>query len=304
MEAEWISHMRRGAFAEAWRINEAVLAAREPGARDDPRLPYHLRWVWDGRSFDDRHVLVRCYHGLGDTLQFARFLPMLAQRAASVALEVQPALIPLLRGMPGVARVIPFDVAAPAPPSACDIEIMELAFALRATPDAVSDAYIDTPAAALPAGTVGLCWEAGTWDSTRSIPPALFEPFTAGPSITLLPDPTGLDVLNPEGCPRDMPATAALIAGAALVVTVDTMVAHLAGAMHRPTWLLLKHEADWRWMADRTDTPWYPTMRLYRQTMPGDWRHVVARVLEDWRAIAASWRHCGNSRNQRLRNFQ
>src|SRR5690242_16871168 len=96
--------MRRGDFAAAWRINDAVLAARDPRGRDDPRLPYHLRWVWDGRSVWDRHVLVRCYHGLGDTLQFARYLPALRARARSVTLECQPPLLPLLASLPAVDR--------------------------------------------------------------------------------------------------------------------------------------------------------------------------------------------------------
>jgi ADP-heptose:LPS heptosyltransferase len=79
--------------------------------------------------------------------------------------------------------------------------------------------------------------------------------------------------------------TAATIAGLELVITVDTMVAHLAGALGRPTWLLLKHDADWRWMEGRSDSPWYPSMRLYRQTMPGDWTGVVARVVADLSAV-------------------
>ena len=281
LEREWIDLMRRGEYSAAWRINEQVLRSREPATRDDPRLPYHLRWVWDGRPFDGRHVLVRCYHGLGDTLQFARYLPLLALRAASLTVETQPELVPLLRGLHGIDRLVPFDIASPAPPSECDLEIMELPFALRATPDAVPPPYLRSTAAVLRPGTVGLCWEAGAWDPERSIPSDAFALLTSGPSVTLLPSPTGLNVLNPEGCPLDMPATAAIIAGLDLVVTVDTMVAHLAGALNRPTWLLLKHDADWRWMAGRSDSPWYPSMRLYRQPAPGDWKSVMARVGED-----------------------
>jgi ADP-heptose:LPS heptosyltransferase len=99
--------------------------------------------------------------------------------------------------------------------------------------------------------------------------------------VTLQTSPTTLNVLNPQGCPKDMVATAALIAGLDLLVTVDTMVAHLAGALGTPAWLLLKQDADWRWLRGRADSPWYPSMRLYRQTVAGDWLGVVAAVQQD-----------------------
>ena len=280
---EWVSRVRRGEYTAAWSVSEQILARHDPTTRDDPRLPYHLRWVWDGRPFRGRHVLVRCYHGLGDTLQFARYLPLLGRVAASVTVEVQPELIPLLRSVSGVDRTVPFAWETPSPPSECDVEIMELPFLLKAPPEAAPPPYLRSPAAVLPPGTVGLCWQAGNWDPARSVPPELFELFASRPCVTLLPDSTTLNVLNAEGCPRNMPATAALVAAVDLVVTVDTMIGHLAGALGRPTWLLLKHDADWRWMTDRTDSPWYPSMRLYRQPSPGDWASVMARIEEDWR---------------------
>lgn len=279
--ATWLAAMRRGDFEAAWAVNAAVLARQDPSTRDDPRQPYHRRWVWDGRPVAGRHALVRCYHGLGDTLQFARFIPLLAARAASVTLECQPALAPLLAGLPGVARIIPFDAAAPAPPAECDVEIMELAFALRVRPEDAPPPRLGVPpAAALPPGTLGLCWTVSDWDKAREVPPALLRPLAeAHPIVSLVPGRAPLPCLNPEGCPTDLSRTAALIAGTSRVVTVDTMVAHLAGAMGRPVSLLLKHEADWRWMADRTDSPWYPSMRLFRQPREGDWRAVVEAVL-------------------------
>ena len=103
--------MRADDVERAWAISADILAARDPATRDDPAMPYHQRWVWDGRAFDSEDVLVRCYHGLGDTIQFARYLPILASRAASVRLEVQPRLIELLAGLPGIAELIPFDPA-------------------------------------------------------------------------------------------------------------------------------------------------------------------------------------------------
>jgi hypothetical protein len=277
----WTQAMRAGRFEDAWALSDEGLAARDPTTRDDPRLDYHQRWVWDGRDFDRRDVLVRCYHGLGDTIQFARYLPLLAQRAASVTLEAPPRLAPLLGRLDGIDAIIPFNVANPAPPAECDIEITELAHALRCSPGAAPSPYLAVPPAALPAGTIGLCYGAGEWDTARSIPPALLESLCRTRScLTLVVEPTGLPVLNPGGCPFDLEATASLVASCALVITVDTMIAHLAGALGRPTWLLLKAEPDWRWTPGVTDTPWYPTMRLFHQREPGAWEPVLRAVQQ------------------------
>ena len=278
-EDAWAAAMRRGDEAAAWAISDRVLAARDAATRDDPRLPYHRRWVWDGRPFRGREVLVRCYHGLGDTLQFARFLPALRAVAGRVALEVQPELHGLLGG--AADRVVPFDVAAPLSPAECDIEIMELGHALRLPAAAVAPPYVTVGRTALPTGTIGLCCTAGGWDAARSVPAGLLRDLASGPCVWLQPGAAPFPVLNQAGSPVRLEETASLIAGTALVVTVDTMVAHLAGAMNHPACLLLKHEADWRWMQDRCDSPWYPSLRLYRQDAPGEWDAAVTRLLAD-----------------------
>jgi hypothetical protein len=279
--AAWAAAMRRGDYTAAWAVNDAVLAARDPTDRDNPSLPYHLRWVWDGTPFVHRHVLIRCYHGLGDTLQFARYLPRIRRLVASLTVEVQPQLLALLAAVPGPDRLIPFDPAAPAPASECDLEIMELAHALRLPPDIGSLPLFRVAPAPLPSGTVGLCWRAGEWDPARSVDPGLLAELTSRPCISLQPGRTELRVLNVDGCSRDIMETAALISGVDLVITVDTMIAHLAGALNKPVWVLLQHRADWRWMSDRNDSPWYPSMRLYRQRTPGDWVPVIASVAAD-----------------------
>lgn len=284
----WVAAMRAGEYERAWALAAEALVARDPATCNDPRQPYHKRWVWDGQPFDGKHVLVRCYRGLGDTLQFARYLPLVAERAASVSLEVQPRLIPLLEGTPGLSRVIPFDPASLAPPSECDLEITELDFALRIPPTAVPAPYLRARGAVLPAGTVALCYGAGEWDPERSIPPQLLAPLCRlAPCITLMPEPCDLPVLNPQGCPFEMGATAALVAASDLVITVDTMIAHLAGALGKPTWLLLKAEPDWRWSPQERTTPWYDSMRLFVQPSPGDWIDVAAQVA---RALIARTR--------------
>lgn len=233
----WVAAMREGRFADAWALSAVAMRARDPASRDDPAQPYHLRWVWDGRPFDGRDVLVRCYHGLGDTIQFARFLPLLADRSRSVTFEVQPRLAPLLKDLPGVDRIVPFDPAHPVPPFECDIEIGELEFALAATPADSPSPYLRAARASLPPRTIGLCYSAGEWDAERCVPPALLAPLCAGRQVvTLVAEPTPLPVLNPAGCPFDLVVTASLVAGCSLVITVDTMIAHLAGAMGKPTW--------------------------------------------------------------------
>lgn len=273
------------------------------GTPDDPRLPYHLRFVWDGRDFTGRDVLVRCYHGLGDTLQFARYLPALAQVARSVTVETQPGLLPILQVIPGVDRFVPFRLAAPMPPAECDIEIMELPHALRLPPDAVPPPYLSAPAAHLARARerfgdrwiIGACCRAGDWDAGRSIPVKALLPglTSSGASMVRLHRVAGIAQgcepawANPDDRLDDIAATSGLVSVADLVITVDTMIAHLAGAMGRPVWLLLKHAADWRWMDCRTDSPWYPTMRLYRQVRPGDWREPIAAVHRDLAALPA-----------------
>ena len=282
--AEWLSTIRNGDHERAWELSERQRQqATEAGqTRDDPGLPYHLRWVWDGRSFERREVLVRCYHGLGDTIQFLRFLPDLRRRAASVTLEIQPRLIPLLGDAPPADRVVPFDADRPHPPAECDIEIMELSLALRARPADFPPPYLRAAPAELPPQTVGICTQAGDWDPARSVSSEMLVRLCEGREcVALDPSPSALPVRNPKGCPFDMLETARLVAGASLVVTVDTMIAHLAGALGIPTWLLLKHEPDWRWTPHLGRSEWYPSMRLYAQSSPGDWGGVLAAVQRD-----------------------
>jgi hypothetical protein len=216
---------------------------------------------------------------------------------------VQPELVPLLAGIPGVDRLIPFRLDAPHPPSDCDFELMELPHALRLVPDALSQRvpYLTAPPAPVATAkgriggrgiSVGLCWQAGDWDGDRSLPLRLLAPVVAMPGVGLVSlqrgqaadealAPYAPPFINPHDRSLDVLEVAALIAALDLVITVDTMVAHLAGALGCPTWLLLKAGADWRWMEGRADCPWYPSVRLYRQTHPGDWRGPLANIAAD-----------------------
>lgn len=290
--ARWDQAIRAGAFDAAWAVSDAVLRARDPATRDDPALPYDLRWVWDGRGLEGRRVLVRCYHGLGDTLQFCRYLPELRSRAAHVTLEAQPELMPVLGRLPGPDRLLSFRADAPSPASECDVEIMELAHALRLAPRGAP--YLSADPLPRPAGDmlVGLCWQAGGWDPGRSVPLQALAPLGRAPGVRLisLQRGPGTAELTAAGAPpvldmgdrsADVGTVARLLATLDLVVTVDTMIAHLAGALGRPTWLLLKAGADWRWMAGRRCV-WYDSVRLYRQARPGGWDEPLAQIQTDF----------------------
>ncbi len=281
--ASWMRHMREGDWEAAWRVSDRLLP-REV----DWHAPRHLQRIWTGAPVEGRRVLVRCYHGLGDTLQFARFLPLLRRRVAALTVWAQPALIPLLRTMGDVGTLLPLHDGTPEVEYDVDLEIMELAHLLRVTPATLPSAvpYLHPPPRPRPGPGLqaGLVWAAGDWDAARSLPPELLLPLADIPGVTLhiLQRGSALAGLPPGlGIPAgsdDMMETASQVASLDLVISVDSMPAHLAGALGCPVWTLLRHEADWRWMEGREDSPWYPTMRLFRQERPGDWAGVIAQV--------------------------
>ncbi len=281
--ARWMALMRRGEWDAAWRVSDGALASR--GGVRDWTLPRHLQPVWDGTPLHRRRVLVRCYHGLGDTIQFIRLMPALQAIAREVTVWAQPALIPLLSTMPDPPRFLPLHNGTPEVEYDTDIEIMELAHALRITPETLPARvpYLHPPPAPR-SGGVGLVWRAGDWDTRRSLPFDALKPLREIPGVTLhiLQRGPGLAECPPGfGEPAgtdDILEAASRMRGLDLVVSVDSMPAHLAGALGVPVALLLAREPDWRWMEAREDSPWYPTMRLFRQTQDGDWTAPVARL--------------------------
>jgi hypothetical protein len=237
---------------------------------------------------------VRCYHGLGDTIQFIRYAPLLCAMASEVTVWAQPALIPLLRGMPGAGRLLPLHDGTPELDYDVDLEVMELPHLFRSTPATLPAAvpYLHPQRRPRPRGdgaalAVGLVWQAGDWDPRRSIPAPLLRPLAEIPGVALhllqrgpalAEAPAGLGIVTGSD---DVLVAASVMTALDLVLSVDSMPAHLAGALGLPVWTLLAAESDWRWMEGREDSPWYPTMRLVRQPRPGDWPAVVARVAED-----------------------
>jgi hypothetical protein len=281
--AAWLSALRRLDFEAAWRSADAILAARI-AAGPSWDVPRHEQWVWDGRSLTNQRVLVRCYHGLGDTIQFARFLPWLRRVAAEVTVWAQPLLLPLLATLPGI-RLLPLHDGTPQVQYDVDVEIMELPHALRVTQETLPAVpYLRVPSAARLATEfcIGLVAQSGGWDPHRSIPGDVLTSGLGGlTDVSLFSLQLGAPL---PGCSDASAADILTLAGRLraldLVITVDTMVAHLAGALGARTWLLLPYDADWRWLLDREDSPWYPSMRLFRQPARGDWQSVMRHVRE------------------------
>jgi len=301
----WMCHMLQGDFESAWRLADRDRDLRRGRPMNAATLPRHSRAVWDGSALDGQRILVRCYHGLGDTIQFIRYLPLLAQRAASVCVEAQPQLLELLTDMPGIDGLygLPHSREYDCGQLGCDseIDVTELPYAFRTKLDTIPAAvpYLcakpadiaaaQSRLAALAGRRVGLCWAAGAWKPERSLTPGQLAPLAAPPGVTFVSLQRGpaYDTwrVAREGPPiaaelssDSVVETAATIAALDLVITVDTMVAHLAGALGVPVWVMLHAAADWRWLLDRNDSPWYPTMRLFRQSERGDWASVVERL--------------------------
>ena len=283
---EWLRCARSGDLAAAWKVSDKI-RSREGRFRDGT-LPRHQQSVWDGSSFEGRRVLIRCYHGLGDTIQFIRYAPCVRAVAREVTVWAQPSLLPLLGSAAGIDRVLPLHDGTPDCGCDLDVEIMELPYAFRSTlstiPAMVPYLHIDPMPLSGDAPRVGVVWRAGEWDPARSIRFAevrrLFDLHRVS-WYALQLDRTA-DERHPQlrDAPAgDMVSLARTISALHLVITIDSMPAHLAGALGVPVWTLLPKAADWRWMEDRTDSPWYPTMRLFRQR-DGGWAPVIGEVLD------------------------
>ncbi|MEX0271461.1 tetratricopeptide repeat protein [Leptolyngbyaceae cyanobacterium UHCC 1019] len=262
--------------------------------------------VWDGKPLAGRTLLLHAEQGLGDTLQFIRYAAIATQSGGRVIFTCHRPLIRLLSTLPGIEELIPmglplpaFDVYAP---------LLSLPTILGTTLETVPQSvpYIDLPAAnwqlpiaatssnkSSPAFKVGIVWAGGNLykqNYRRSLSLKQFEPIVNVPNIAFYSLQKGIPQIeiaelgwesrlhDLNSHLTDMADTATAIAQLDLVITVDTSVAHLAGALGKPVWLLLSHVADWRWLSDRNDTPWYPTMRLFRQHQPGDWHTLMQKV--------------------------
>ncbi|MGE5314731.1 MAG: tetratricopeptide repeat protein [Acidobacteriota bacterium] len=287
--------LRQGAFYAGWREWEWRLEKNDFRALN-VRSAEPGRWK--GEPLDGRTILVWCEQGLGDTLQCVRFLPALKARGARVLFECQKELIPVLRTVQGADLVFERFRVCPEPYD-FHIPVMSLPLELGLMPESIpfSEGYIDARAmrpfaSQLPvkdgAISVGLAWEGSRLNPAnhhRSGTPMMFAPLFGIPGCRFY---SLQHEVPPEGLPssirhlgiRSMEQLAGAIARMDLVVTIDTSVAHLAGAMGKPVLLLLSALPDWRWQLERETTPWYASMRILRQRSLGAWMPLTIEASE------------------------
>src|SRR5581483_2568622 len=294
----WLALARAGRFAEAWAISDDELVRR----RGVPcsHWPRHEQPVWDGTPLAGRRVLVRCYHGLGDTLQFVHYVPLLLEVAREVTLWAQPSLLPLLAHADAAdrCRLLPLHDGTPEVDRDVDVELMELPHVFRTTLETIPRRvpYLHVEPLARPCArdvlAVGVVWRGGDWDANRNVPYTLLTRLAAVRRVRFFALQRDLAAherrgpFTPLDARLDALSTARAMRALDLVVTVDSMPAHLAGALGVPVWTLLPEHADWRWLEDRESSPWYPTMRLFRQRGDG-WEGVVDRVAAALRRLRA-----------------
>ncbi len=252
---------------------------------------------WTGESLASKHLLVRAEQGLGDTIMLARFLPGLAARAERVSLQCAPCLGPLLR-QSGVSII---SLNGPPPPHDCAVDQMSLPYLLGLTQDAIPAAagYLAADPvrlkrwqALLPRAQrsrrIGLIWAGNPLhhnDRRRSLPAGVLQPLLALPDIQWISLQLGArtgeyQIVDLSPLLTDFAETAALVAQLDALVTIDSAVGHLAGAMGVPCHLLLSAAVDWRWQMDRRDSPWYRSVTLYRQERLGDWSRPIQDVVK------------------------
>ncbi len=306
--------LQPGYAAAEWNRGLALLAA---GDYEEGWQGYEWRWqvpdlalkdrgfgvpAWDGSPLQGRTILVHCEQGLGDSLQFVRYLPMVAERGGRIVLECQPPLKRLLEAIPCVA----FAVAQgePLPPFDCHIPLLSLPrlFGTRLT--TVPDSVPYLPAQAwsakipvLPPGEglrVGLVWGGSHKPNPRrSIPLDQLGPLFTLPGVTwyslqvgehaaqLAQHPAAASLIDLAPLISNFADTAALAGQLDLIISIDTSVAHLAGGLGLHCWVLLHSAPDWRWYGEAGESVWYPTARLFRQPRPGDWASVVEQVRQE-----------------------
>jgi tetratricopeptide (TPR) repeat protein len=294
--------LQMGDWSEGWQAHEARL--RRPPWLD--ALPGFAAPQWDGHAdLAGRRLLLVGEQGLGDTIQFCRYARLAAARGATVILGVDPRLRRLMTSLEGVTQVVSPGDPDPAYDLFCPLMSLPARLGLTLSDAAMPAPYLQADPAdvvrwrhrldGLPGRKVGLVWAGDPrtgnlsltrLDHRRSVSLDRLAPLLAVPDVTFVSLQKGAASAQAAGWNiedwtadlHDFADTAALIEALDLVITVDTSVAHAAGALGRPVWVLNRFDRCWRWMMDRTDTPWYPTMRLFTQSRPGVWEGMVAEV--------------------------
>lgn len=292
-EARWnkaLALLLSGDFGEAWDLYESRWQAVKGLAWPAIDAP-----LWSGGDGAGRTVLIRCEQGYGDAMQIVRYLPLVRRLNWRVVLECPPKLVRLFRDSGLADSVIAFGTARPAFDAWLPIMSLPRAFRTELETIPAGCPYLRAEAADKPRGDslkIGIVWQGSLTNERgryRSCTLADFAPLRDVPSVSLyslqsqLSDEDRallerLEIPDLETGLRDFADTAAVVRSLDLVITVDTAMAHLAGALGRPVWVLLSAFPDWRWMLDRDDSPWYPTMRLFRQRFVGDWAPAVEEI--------------------------
>jgi Flp pilus assembly protein TadD len=303
-EAQWDLALMRlylGDYDRGFAGYEARLGLKRNPKRDFPGPR------WDGGEVSGRTVLLTCEQGFGDALQFARYVPLLAAKGARVILECQTELMELFASLGPAISVIAKD--QPPPPYDLWAPMASLAHLMGTRFDTIPAGvpYLRAPprpnlVVPKPAGirlNVGLVWAGKTIPRDRSWPLDALLPLLARPDVTFFSLQMGpraadlkslaVDRLLIDAAPvlKSFADTAAVMERMDLIITIDTATAHLAGALGRPVWVLLRYVSDWRWQDEPTDSPWYPTMRLFRQPDPADFNSPVAEMAQALRAMVA-----------------
>jgi tetratricopeptide (TPR) repeat protein len=293
-----------GDYAQGWRCYEWRWKNAAKLFMGAPRTFRQPLWL-GGEELRGRRILIYAEQGLGDTLQFCRYVKLLADRGAEVIFEVQAPLAGLLARQDGFGRVLAAGSALPDFDLQCPLMSLPLALDTTLASIPAPPRYLRTDAAKLAqwqarlgprkAPRIGLVWSGNAQqgnDRNRSIPLAAFlAQLPRSLDYVCLqkeirPADAALLAANPwiRTCTADIDDfsdTAALVESTDLVLSVCTSVVHLAGALGHPTWAMLTFDADWRWLLGRTDSPWYPATTLYRQDIHGDWRGLLRRIAAD-----------------------
>ena len=311
-EAGWnkaVCTLLTGQFAEGWPLYEQRQRGPEPAGQQSAGLAN-----WSGaEGLEGKTLYVRAEQGLGDTIQFCRYAPLAAERGAEVVLAVQDPLVRLTKSLGPAVRVL--GVAEEPPPFEFQIPLLSMPLAFRTEPRNIpgNTPYLSAEPDRIPywkeriGGTglrIGICWQGakgGEIDIGRSFPVRNFEHIAAIPGVRLISLQKGEGAEQLHDLPPGMKVesfgdeldsgpdafvdTAAIMENLDLVITSDTAVAHLAGALGRPVWVALNFVPDWRWLLERRDSPWYPTMKLFRQTQRGHWPGVFAMMEEELVAL-------------------
>ncbi len=295
-EAHWnraLVLLLQGKYPEGWREYEWRWKKRR---FTSPLRQFHQP-VWQGEPLAGKTILVYAEQGFGDTLQFCRYLPLLAAGGAQVVFECHPPLVALMATVGADIHVVP--MGQPLPFFDLHVPLLSLPRLFGTTLETIPHRvpYLQPPPdrlafwqSVMPRDArrkVGLCWAGKTYpDPGRSIPVTTLSALAGVTEVSFVSLQMGegcerpsLPLLDVTLLVRDFADTAAVVAQLDLVVTIDTAVAHLAGALGIPTLVLLPAAPDWRWGSDGDDCPWYPTMRLFRQRQAGQWSAVLERVV-------------------------